>query len=310
MKKVIFYFLLVLCTLYLLRMAHYRILRSQKQGYYASYRQCFLGKNSNDVLFLGSSRVQMHYNTKLFDELTGANSLNLSMAGATPKVAFLALKTYLQQSDVPRYLFVEMDFHFLKHPCTELKDVGNYFPFLADPNFRNNFSIADKRLSHFYYNPFYSWPFVGTKNLSTAMHICLDIPGKTDTLFYKGYFYEVLKPALKEYKPEPEYQYFHPREREYLDSVFTLAKINNINIFLITSPMLMGGEKDVLNKKQITQQLQYIALKNKTTYYNLSGIPCSSSPAHFVDNFHMNAAGASEFTSHLAELFLTIKTEN
>ncbi len=307
-RKVLIYFFIITASLYGLREIHYSLLLSQKEGYYAHYRQAFLTKNSYDVLFLGSSRCQMHYNTLLFDSITGFNSFNLGIPGATPKISYLALLTYLEKSNNPDYLFMELDFHFLKHQAVELKDFQNFFPFLIDESFRKNFGKADARLLQAYYNPYYSWPYTGFKNLSSSLHIALDIPGKTDTLFYKGYFKEILKPTLNNYEPQREYQFFHPQERNYLDSIIAICKQKNIDLFLVSSPAYEGAKDDVINKTSIIKQLGNIAKANQLPYGDFSYIDsCSNRLNYFTDNFHMNYAGARIFTQKLSAWFLAIK---
>jgi hypothetical protein len=82
-KKIIIYFLLITCSLYSLRYLHYYGLLKQKQGYYGKFNLAFFNKNKFNVLFLGSSRSEMHYDTKIFDSITGRNSFNLSKVSSS-----------------------------------------------------------------------------------------------------------------------------------------------------------------------------------------------------------------------------------
>ena len=131
-KKIVIYFLLTTLFLYGLRKLHYRGLLKQTAGYYEKYNTAFINKNNFNVIFLGSSRAEMHYNTYIFDSLTKQNSFNLSLAGATPQVAFAALKAYLLNSKAPEYLFYEIDYHFLKYESNEIKN----FNISASKNWR------------------------------------------------------------------------------------------------------------------------------------------------------------------------------
>jgi hypothetical protein len=65
---------------------HFYILVSKKtnKGVFNKYNELFLKQgNTYDVLFLGSSRAEMHFNPKVFDEITGLNSYNMGMSGAS-----------------------------------------------------------------------------------------------------------------------------------------------------------------------------------------------------------------------------------
>jgi hypothetical protein len=87
-RKAITYFVLTTLLLYGFRQLHYYGLLKQEKGYYAKYKTAFFEKNTFDVIFLGSSRAEMHYDTRIFDSITQKNSFNLSLAGATPRIAF------------------------------------------------------------------------------------------------------------------------------------------------------------------------------------------------------------------------------
>ncbi len=286
-----------------LRALHYHGLLKQTKGYYGKYNAVFFNKNSYDVLFLGSSRAEMHYNTKLFDSLTGSNSFNLSLAGATPQIAFASLKTYLQLSKAPKHLIYEVDYHFLRYDNGEIKDFNNYFPYLSNVTLRNELSKIDPRMDHFYYDPFYSFPYTGFKNLSTSLHGWLNIPNQTDSHYYKGYLKESSRPSLGFTHLDTYYSFFHPNSRKYLDSIITLCKQNNTKITLVSSPIFGGGRIEIVNKTRIIGQIEQIAKINSIRYYDLSSLPFCSNRNLFVDNYHLNYLGANKFTPYFCSVF-------
>ena len=289
--------------MYGLRYLHYNGLLMRTKGYYAKYKTAFFEKNNFNVLFLGSSRVEMHYNTKQFDSLTGESSFNLSLAGATPQIAFAVLKSYLLNSKAPQFLFYEIDYHSLKYQATEIKEFNNYFPFLNNTVLRNEFSKVDERMNYFYYNPYYSFPYTGLKNISTGLHGWLNIPNKTDSLYYKGFLKEVLRPQLNYNPIKPYYSFFNVNDRNYLDSIILLCKKNNTKITLISSPIFAGGRVDIINKMQIIRHLNYIAKINNIQFYNYSSLPFCNNRNLFIDHYHMNYQGALKFTPYLSRLF-------
>ena len=302
-KKAILYFGTVTLLLFALRSLHYKGLLKQPVGYYAKLNTAFFKANHYNVVFLGSSRVEMHYDPFLFDRFTGYNSFNLGLAGATPQLAYAALSTYLERSQAPAYLFYEVDYHSLSKESNEIKDFNNYFPFLSHGTLRKHFQRMDHRMEHFYYNPYFSWPYTGLKNISTGIHNWLGIPNRTDTLYYKGFVKEVLRPSLNYIKSPAYYSFFHPTNRNYLDSIILLCKQKNIQLSLITSPMFAGGKTGLMNKNQVTQQVHAIASRNGIQYYDLSLLPFCNERSLFVDHYHLNYQGAKKFSRYLADLF-------
>ncbi len=279
----------------------------QTQGYYAKYKTAFFDKNNYTVLFLGSSRVEMHYNPRQFDSLTHQTSFNLSLAGATPQIAFAALKAYLLNSKAPQYIVYEVDYHFLKYKATEIKEFNNYFPFLSNAVLKSEFNKLDSRMNHFYYNPFYSFPYTGFKNISTSLHGWFNIPNKTDTLYYKGFLKEVLRPHLKYTAIRPYYSFFNVSDRSYLDSIIQICKQNKTHLTLVSSPIFAGGKLDIANKPQIVSQLQAIASINEINYYDLSSLPFCNNRNLFIDHYHLNYDGALKFTPYLSKIFIENK---
>ena len=302
-KKIITYFLLITCSLFSLRYLHYYGLLKQKQGYYGKFNVAFFEKNKFNVLFLGSSRSEMHYDTKIFDSITGKNSFNLSMAGSTPQSSYAILKAYLKNSKQPDYLIYEIDFHSLKKHSNQIKEFNNFFPFLSNTDLRHQFNKIDSRMNHFYFNPFYSFPFVGLKNISTSLHGWLNIPNQRDHLYYKGYFKQCVQPNLTYEKAIPYYSYFNLANRNYLDSIILLCKKNKIKITMVSSPVFAGGAIDIINKKQIIKQIENIAKQNNIKYFNLSSPTFCNKRYLFIDHFHLNYNGATKYTYIFSDIF-------
>ncbi len=302
-KRIITYFLIITVLLYGFRYLHYKGLLIQTTGYYGKLNTAFFQKNSYDVIFLGSSRAEMHYNTRLFDSLTGSNSFNLSVAGASPQAAFAILKAYLFNSKAPKFLIYEVDYHYLHFTNDHIKDFNNYFPFLSNSVLRSEFNKIDGRMNQFYYNPYFSLPFTGSKNLSTGLHGWLNIPNQKDSLYYKGYFKESLRPALKFQKVEPYEAVFNMSNRNYMDSIAGLCKQNNIHLCFVSSPIFAGGKVNLTNKKQITDKVKNIATINGISYIDLSSLSFCNDRSLFIDHFHLNYLGANKFTEHFCSVF-------
>ncbi len=275
----------------------------QTTGYYDKYKTAFFKKNNYNVLFLGSSRVEMHYEPKLFDSLTNSNSFNLSLSGATPPVAFAAFKAYLLNSKAPNYLFYELDYHYLKYNSTEIKEFNNYFPFLSNKVLREQFNSIDGRIDHFYYDPYFSFPYTDLRNVSTGLHGWFKVPNATDRLFYKGFIKLTTFNSLDYVPITPYYSYISITNRDYLDSIIILCKRSNIKLTFVTSPIFAGGQVDLKNKKQIIAHINSIANINNISYFDLSSLPFINRRDLFIDHYHMNYNGAVLFTGYLSRVF-------
>lgn len=300
-RRSLIYFSLLSLSLYGIRLVHHRILLSQKQGYYRKYSEAFLERNSYNTLFLGSSRAEMHYAVRVIDSLSGWNSFNLGIAGASPKISYHALKIYLKRSAAPERLFMELDLHHLRHSDSRLMDFNNFFPYLKDPDVRRELSALEPRMGLFYYMPYYSLPFTGIRNLSTALHILLGIPNQSDHMYYKGHVAEDIFPSLKFIPSQPEPVFLSRHNREYLDSLVQLCKFHNIRLSFVSSPVFAGGRLDFRFKAELLRELRNYAAAKGLDYYDLSSLPFCRQRELFIDHQHLNARGAELFSRYFVQ---------
>jgi hypothetical protein len=263
---------------------------------YEKYNTMFLKQNAFDVLFMGSSRAEMHFNTKIFDSVTGHFSYNIGVTGATPRIAYAVLKAYCYKSKLPKYLIFDLDFHFLKYDVDTIRHFPRYFPYLGNKVLLSEFNKIDPRFASFRYNPVHSFPYANIRMLAASLHGWLERPAKYDSAYYKGYAGFALEEFSLKKEAKPFYSYIHPRERQYIDSIILFSKVNGINLVLLTSPMYQGAEDQMLNKNQVTSQLNNIARINGFEYWDMSKAAYSGREDYFYDNFHMNPMGARLFT--------------
>jgi hypothetical protein len=302
-RKVLVYVSLVVLALNGVRDLIYMGVLKNKNGVFEKYNTMFLKENNYNVLFLGSSRAEMHFDPNIFDSLTGKNSYNLGVTGATPRIAYKVLKAYCSKSKMPEYLVFDTDPHFLKYGVDTIRHFPRYFPFLDNDVLLKEFAQIDDRFLQFKYNPFYSLPYSNIGMISVALHGWLGIPGKYDTCYYKGFAGTVLDQELEEYPDKKFYSYFHLKERAYLDSIIYFSKAHNIRLILTTSPMYSGSRAEFCNKTQILSQFRNIAIINSLEYHDFSDFSLSNDPKTFVDYYHMNASGAKVFTGQFSAFF-------
>ncbi len=281
-------------------------IRRNKAGVFEKYNTMFLKKNNYNVLFLGSSRTEMHFDPKLFDSITGSNSYNIGVTGATPRIAFKILKAYCSKSSLPDYLIFDVDIHFLKYGFDIINHFPRYFPYLKNEVLLEEFNQIDDRFKQFKYNPFYSLPYSNINLLSVSLHGWLNIPGKYDTCYYKG-FAGTVRGELETLPVKRFYTFFNVKERQYLDSIINFSKKNNVKLLLITSPMFGGGKLEMINKPQITAQIKNIAISNGINYLDFSEFAPSNKRQYYIDYYHMTSSGANaftrEFSLHFSQYF-------
>lgn len=278
-------------------------IRKNKAGVFEKYDTMFLKQNNYDVLFLGSSRAETHFDPRLFDSLTGHNSYNLGVTGATPRIAFGVLKAYCSKSALPKFLIFDVDLHFLKYGVDTVRHFPRYFPYLKNETLLKQFNQIDDRFVSFYYNPVHSLPYSNFRILSASLHGWMGITGKYDSCYYKGFPKMRFVNTLEAIPIRKFHTWFHPKERAYLDSIITFSKQKNIKLVLLTSPLFDGGNVEMLNKNEIADQIKNIAKINHLEYHDLSQRSFSNDRSCFIDFYHMTAKGADLFTNEFSRIF-------
>jgi hypothetical protein len=299
-RRAIIYLFIFFTGIYAVREFVYVGVRKNKTGLFDKFNTMFLKANAYDVVFLGSSRAETHFNPGIFDSITGSFSYNLGVTGATPRISYAVLKAYCSKSKLPKHVIFDIDFHFLKYGIDTIRHFSRYFPYLSNDVLLKQFSGIDNRFTSFKYNPIHSLPYSNIRMLGASLHGWLGKAGKYDSLYYKGYVSDVFYELPKMKNHDPFYGFIHPRERQYIDSIIQFSEENNINLVLVTSPMFKGIEHELLNKKALVFQLKNIAKINKLEYWDMSKSAYSGNEKFFLDNYHMSAAGARLFSMGFA----------
>ncbi|MBI3519138.1 MAG: hypothetical protein HY062_07250 [Bacteroidetes bacterium] len=303
-KKIVTYLIAFICILFVYRACLYAGIRKNKEGIYNKYNELFLKEgNTYDVLFIGSSRAEMHFNPKLFDAMTGLNSYNMGISGASPKISLALLKMYCHQHQKPKFIVCNIDYFSLQNDTDRLNDFPRYFPYLSNSYLRNGLYQMDHRFMSFYYNPLHSLPYTQIDYLSTSLHGWLGISGKYDSLMYKGFQTSEPKDINLSDEPKPVYSFISPKNRHYIDSLIAFTKNNGIQLLLVTSPVYGGGHKNVTNKQALSSQLQNIAFINRVPYYDYTDSLSYQNPRFFADYFHLNRQGALKFSKSISSTF-------
>lgn len=299
-----------MCLLFVYRIFLYKGIRKNKSGIYNKYNELFLKEgNTYDVLFIGSSRAEMHYDPKIFDSITGLNSYNMGISGASPKISLALLKTYCLQHQKPKYIVCNTDYFSLQNDTDRLNDFPRYFPYLKNKNLRKELQKMDNRFNSFHYNPLHSLPYTQIDYLSASLHGWLGIPGKYDTLMYKGFQTSFTNQFNDSDTQKPKYSFISIKNRKYIDSLILFTKENNIHLTFVTSPAYGGGERYVFNKTELVNQLKNISFINHIPYLNYTDSLVYRNPMLYADFLHLNRQGASIFSKSISSAFNNISAQ-
>lgn len=306
-KKVLLYSLITIALLYALQWFVLEGMRRNPKGNFEKYSTIFLKKNNYNTLVVGSSRAFMHLENSLFDSLTGTNSYNIGLAGASTRVSYIALKAYCVNSRVPKTILFEIDYHISHLHTDTVFNFNQYIPYLDNKELYQGFQYIDHRFALFKYVPVYALPYLNTKSLSAALHGWLKKPGLYDDSFNKGFYRNLNRDKEYNFKVKQFTGIISTENRQYLDSVMDFCKANGSRLIFTISPAYKDAQKEVLNKDQIIEQYRNIALSRGIPFFNYSDDPdIINDKGYFEDNYHLLYAGARVYTRKIAYDFNNI----
>lgn len=282
-------------------------MRRNPKGNLEKYTTIFLKKNNYNTLVAGSSRAFMHLDNSLFDSLTGTNSYNIGLAGASTRVSYIALKAYCVNSQAPKTILFEIDYHISHLSTDTVFNFNQYIPYLDNKELYNGFNSIDKRFAYFKYLPVYSLPYLNTKSLSAALHGWLKRPGLYDNSFNKGFYKNLNRDKEYNFKVRQFTGIISSENRQYLDSVVNFCNTHHCRLIFTISPAYKDAQREVINKDQIIEEYRNIALLKGISLLNYSDDPTiMNDKRYFEDNYHLLYAGARIYTKKIAQDFNNI----
>ncbi len=301
------YFIITLVLLYALQWFVCEGVRRNPKGNFEKYTTIFLKKNNYNTLVVGSSRAFMHLENSLFDSLTGTDSYNIGLAGASTRVSYIALRSYCVNSQVPKTILFEIDYHISHLNTDTVFNFNQYIPYLENPELYNGFKSIDHRFMYFKYLPVYSLPYLNTKSLSSALHGWAKKSGLYDDSFNKGFYKNLNRDKEYNFKVKQFTGILSEENNHYLDSMILFCKNNHCRLIFTISPAYKDVQREVINKDQIIEQYETIALSNQIPLLNYSDDPAIiNDKSYFEDNYHMLYSGARIYTRKIAADFNNI----
>lgn len=303
MKKLVYCFIFSVLFTYVVREVLYEGIRRNNSGEYAKLNTLFIRPNNFNTIFAGSSRCETHFNPSIIDPVTHADSYNIGLEGATMPVIYDCISAYLENSEAPENLILNVDFFYR----AGLKDeemifrFPRYFPYLSNKTLYRHFSERDERFPFFKWVPFYSMPYFNENYLNHSLNGYFKFRSDTNT-YEKGYLpLAGSSEDLDSMAFPDQVMLLEPQIYQSLDSVIELCKQRNINLIFVFSPIYYRDFNSIKNKYQLLQNFKKVADKNGIRYFDYSNVPMCYNKELFKDSRHLNEKGSTEFSGMVAK---------
>jgi len=241
-----------------------------------------LFKKSADVLILGSSTANHHYNSKMMEDSLGISVYNSGLDGRDMVYFDVVLQSTLERKK-PKFVILDIGDAHLN---------GNWINRIGDTKLYYGKNEAVTR----YYDEETDWQqqlklvsstYRYNKTLSYLIRVGLDKPNTLN-----GYAPLNGNRATFE-RTETKQFTADPSELKHLNHIVSLCQENDITLILVQSPQ---SDDNIIFDKWIEEYAteQHIALiqENKNEFY-------FDNPSLFYDGSHLNSEGANVFTKRI-----------
>ncbi|MDN3666500.1 hypothetical protein ACFFU1_13355 [Algibacter miyuki] len=233
-----------------------------------------------DVVFLGSSRVANHIDTKLFDSLSGKKTINLGIMGGQLNDNLLQLKLLLVTNTISS-VYLQLDDNFERTAPTVMGTAAA-MPFIRNDIIHEHAKKYFNNFNKLYYIPFYRYGINDAKIGFRELFFSLlqKKPRIDPSVGFNPKFGSILK--NKGSLPSSI-----SIGNAVLDEIKTICKSQNIELTLFIAPYA----ESVKNRSYIWE----LKRKNPELLDFSAGYPDSL----FYNFSHLNNKGAQIFTKNL-----------
>ena len=276
-----------------------------------TWYQVFNNKIDADLIILGNSRAEVHYNPQIISNITKLKTYNLGVSGTPINILKIRWDSYINRNPKPKVLVLDLDLNVLGH-SNDLFGKFQYLPYL---NTSEYISVAKKIDKDFYYErfiPLYKYRGYETAVLKKIKSICdsSDCNNVKDGYVendikwidkdWKNFKSKMLNSNQKKIKLNPE---IYDEGLKILNEIIEQCKKEKIKIYFVWSPVYYESSSYLpSNKKYLDSLLNNIAQKEDIRYFNLISDSIAYSKSNFYNQSHLNKNGATLFSNKIAEL--------
>lgn len=275
-----------------------------------TWSQIYNGKIKAEMVVLGTSRAEVHYDTEAIKNLTGLDTYNLGVSGTHYDILQMRWKLYRDRNPKPKILILDLDDNSL----FESEDLFNKFQYLPYLNTSEYDAVAKEIDGDYYYEkyiPLYKYRgyemtiFQQIMSLRKTSYCPKNVKGYVESdINWIDKDYLNFKKIIEDGKLKDDFN-FNKYKKGFvvLKEIIEDCKRNNIKVFFVWSPYYFEANLyRPCNKKCINNILNKIAQQNNIKYRNFSSDSICFKKENFYNYTHMNKNGVAIFSKRIGEM--------
>jgi hypothetical protein len=304
-KKILWFFLIVIFVVCSLHISLDLVLKSEKSCN-STWTNLFIGNISTDIVIIGNSRAEAHYNPDVISKITGLECYNLGLSGTPINTYNIRWNTYINRNKLPKIAIIDVDYNFLG-TTNGLYEKFQYLPYVNEVEYQNAVKEFDNDVFLDQYCPLYKYR--GNFNPLIAS--------------IKSFFFNDCKTIINGFKvnrsdwDEDEWNTFKSKRinevvdektffKNYekgfnqLDDLLKFCKQNKIEAYMFWSPQYKEVQKFKESQRiYVDSLLRVIANNYNFEYINYSNDKIVYNKSNFYNHSHLNFKGANTFSKSI-----------
>lgn len=257
-------------------------------------KDAFEGNINADILIIGSSRAEMHFNPEIIEKHSGLSAFNFGESLVDWNLIRFRLDTYLRYNRSPDYIIANVDAAMFMRVASEYKVRPHFLPYL----------LFNKDFMELYDVPIedYLFPlarYVGYRKLPIVVFSLWLKDSTVSTQRIKG-FSPVNRPFddrhLAQFR-EKDYSNLDISPTQFYQ--YLQAKLPHATIIGVHTPILIESIKEMDLKQLRVDSFQAEFEERGWIFLDYSFGPISQNKNYFYNTTHMNYKGAERFTRTL-----------
>jgi hypothetical protein len=282
-------------------------LKNSKDCKYIIWNNIFNGEIDAEVVIIGNSRADSHYNSEVISKNTRLKTFNLGESGSPINLLTAKWNAYLSNNKKPKLLIVDVDYNFLGN-AENLYTKWQYLPFFNKPEIK---ALRKTLKANYYldtYVPLYKYKGYQLKYFKELL--ANDVSGCEN--FKDGFVINKSSWKVTDWKNFNirigkenvvyDFKSTYTKGIANLKEVVLNCKKNNIEVCFIWSPQYKEVQSyNSYSRKKIDSVLNVVSKENNIKYFNFDKDSLVFSKDNFYNHSHLNYNGANKFSKQIAD---------
>jgi hypothetical protein len=295
----------IVAAMFVLHYAATEGLRRITTSSFGVFNRIVDGEINAEIVISGSSRALNHFDPRVIEAQTGASAYNIGVNGSQTDMQVAVFKTYLAHNRPPSLLVASLDSFTFVTSRAGVFLPSQYVPYLNEPDIYQALRRVDPDIWKAKYIPLYGYVAedMNFTWLAGLARLLGRNPPENRFLGFEPRFaqwsedfdrFKGTKASGVEFKIEPE-------GLEQFEDLVRLCKDRGIKVLLVYSPVYFEMQALETNRDTVFTQFKDIATRYDAPLWDYSDSPITRLTSYFVNSEHLNANGASRFSTEFGQ---------